>query len=92
MVTRGPYAKRRFFSMMRRNQWRRDCNLEGKERERSLKEQNPRGGLRVWNLEHGSRKEIWTRRNCTTPEAIGKDTDIGVNSSLYHHHPAVPGV
>lgn len=40
----------------------------------------------------GSRKEIWTRRNSTTPEAIGKDTDIGVNSFLYHQHPAVPGV
>lgn len=39
--------------MMRRNQWRRDCNLEGRERERSLKEQNPRDGLRVWNLELG---------------------------------------
>lgn len=44
-----------------------------RERERSLKEQNPRSGLRVWNLEHGSGKELWTRRNPASSETEGKD-------------------
>lgn len=44
-----------------------------RERERSLKDQNSRSGLRVWNLEHGSGKELWTRRNPTSSEIEGKD-------------------
>ena len=73
MVKRGPYGKKRFFSRMRREPVEEKLQFRGKREREIIERQNPRSGLRVWNLEHGSGKELWTRRNPTSSETEGKD-------------------